>query len=176
MQKSKKRNRNRARQQQTPSRRNQRNQHNRRGNTKQEEAEQQHNNTAKEGEQNRNERTNPGHQRAASAHADLEKEGHAAGTAEAARPGAWKPTHSWSMGINIATANMNSKGTMIKLLKEWARSGRYHVVLVQEHHVANAKELQEIATALAKGGWGTTWTPAEKTALGTSVGVGIAWQ
>ena len=77
--------------------------------------------------------------------------------------------------MRVVTCNVNSKGTLLRLLKAWGANRAYDVVLVQEHHVASQRELQELANTLAAWSWESSWTPAIATLKGTTGGTAILW-
>ena len=76
----------------------------------------------------------------------------------------------------MATANINSVGTLYRLAVEWIVHDVYDVVMVQEHRVAQPSSIRSWADKLAKLGWASTWTPAEVTEASTSGGTAILWR
>ena len=50
------------------------------------------------------------------------------------RAGEWKMQREWKAGLRVASVNVNSKGTLLRLLAGWSLGDEYDVVLVQEHH------------------------------------------
>ena len=90
-------------------------------------------------------------------------------------PGEWTCRKQWTAGLTVATMNINSKGTMMRILAEQGAKKEYDIILLQEHHVADENILRDIAAQLAKWGWNSTWTPATAKAEGTTGGTGILW-
>ena len=46
------------------------------------------------------------------------------------QPGQWKQTKEWATGLKVATMNVNSKGTMMRILAEKAAKKEYDVILI----------------------------------------------
>ena len=93
------------------------------------------------------------------------------------RTGKWAVQAEWQTGVRIATANVNSKGRLMKLLAFWASQDMYDLVLVQEHHEASHAGIEEAARRARKWGWHSTWTPAiAKSEEGTTGGTAIFWK
>ena len=82
----------------------------------------------------------------------------------------------WKVGLRVASVNVNSKGTLLRLLASWSLTDEYDVILVQEHHENIKEKLKDLHRQVEKWGWLSTWTPAITKNEGTTWGCGILWK